>query len=72
MYVCGRNGPVHIHYVVQPALPNVVSEFGVYGPRMQAAMFAQGGSVDPHDAEAFADAARAWFSRKGARGQGPD
>jgi hypothetical protein len=45
VYVClWSHGPVHVHYVVQPALPDVAAEFGVYGPRMQAAMFARGGS----------------------------
>ena len=58
VYAClWSHGPVHIHCVVQPALPDAVSEFGVYGPRIQAAMFAQGGSVDPHRAAAFAEAA---------------
>jgi diadenosine tetraphosphate (Ap4A) HIT family hydrolase len=65
VYVClWSHGPVHIHYVVQPALPDAISEVGVYGPRMQAAMFARGGSVDASGAAAFAERVRAWFARR--------
>ena len=65
VYVClWSHGPVHIHYVVQPALAETIAEFGVYGPRMQAAMFARGGSVDPGGAAAFAARARSWFSHR--------
>lgn len=63
VYVClWSHGPVHIHYVVQPALPDTIAEFGVYGPRMQAAMFARGGAVDAEGAAAFAERARTWFA----------
>jgi diadenosine tetraphosphate (Ap4A) HIT family hydrolase len=65
VYAClWSHGPVHIHYVVQPALPEAIAEFGVYGPRMQAAMFARGGSVDAPGATVFARRARAWFSQR--------
>ena len=65
VYVClWSHGPVHIHYVVQPALSDTVDELGVYGPRMQAAMFARGGSVDASGAAAFAERARAWFAHR--------
>jgi diadenosine tetraphosphate (Ap4A) HIT family hydrolase len=65
VYVClWSHGPVHIHYVVQPALPETIAEFGVYGPRMQAAMFARGGSVDAGAAAAFAERARSWFAHR--------
>jgi len=65
VYVClWSHGPVHIHYVVQPALPETIAEFGVYGPGLQAAMFARGGSVDPCLAAAFAERARSWFAHR--------
>ena len=67
VYVClWSHGPVHIHYVVQPALPDVVAELGVYGPGMQAAMFARGGSVDADAAAAFAERATRWFTEQSA------
>jgi diadenosine tetraphosphate (Ap4A) HIT family hydrolase len=63
VYVClWSHGPVHLHYVVQPATADVVAEFGAYGPRMQAAMFARGEPVDPQAANVFAQRARRWFA----------
>jgi hypothetical protein len=56
------HGPVHLHYVVQPVTADLVAEFGTYGPRMQAAMFARGDAVDPAAAAVFAQRARAWFA----------
>ena len=62
VYVClWSHGPVHIHYVVQPATPENIAELRAYGPRMQAAMFAQGTPVAAGAAAAFAERAKAWF-----------
>ena len=66
VYVClWSHGPVHLHYVVQPVAADLVAEFGTYGPRMQAAMFARGDAVDPAAAAVFAQRARAWFAEHG-------
>lgn len=63
VYIClWSHGPVHIHYVVQPALAETIEGFGVYGPKMQAAQFLRGEVVDPTPAAAFADRARNWFN----------
>jgi diadenosine tetraphosphate (Ap4A) HIT family hydrolase len=65
VYVClWSHGPVHLHYVVQPVTADDVADLGVYGPRMQAAMFERGEPVDPEAAEAFAQRARAWFGER--------
>ena len=65
VYVClWSHGPVHIHYVLQPALPDTIAEFGAYDPRMQAAMFARGGAVEAHGAAVFAERARSWFAQR--------
>jgi diadenosine tetraphosphate (Ap4A) HIT family hydrolase len=63
VYVClWSHGPVHLHYVVQPVTTDDVAEFGAYGPRMQAEMFARGEPVDPGAANGFAERAGVWFS----------
>jgi len=59
------HGPVHAHFVVQPALPETIAELGVYGPPMQAAMFAAGRAVDSAAAAEFAGRAREWFAHHG-------
>jgi hypothetical protein len=62
VYTClWSHGPVHLHFVVQPALDDVIETYGLSGPRMQAAMFVRGEIVDAHDAAAFADRARDAF-----------
>lgn len=62
VYCClWSHGPVHLHFVVQPELDDVVAEHGVYGPRMQAAMFARGEAIDVGAATAFAHQAREAF-----------
>jgi diadenosine tetraphosphate (Ap4A) HIT family hydrolase len=61
-YVClwshagGR--PVHIHYVVQPVCEEQIAQ-GVYGLKLQVAMFGAGEAPDPVLVARFADRARA-------------
>lgn len=44
VYAClWSHGPVHIHFVVQPEIKDVVAKLGTWGPMLQAAM-AQNGS----------------------------
>lgn len=63
VYVClWSHGPVHIHYVVQPALAETIDEFGVYGPHLQAAMFARDQPIDVDGAVQFASLAAQWFA----------
>ena len=63
VYVClWSHGPVHIHYVVQPALPKTIAELEMYGPWMQAAMFEHGQPLDLDGAASFAERARAWLA----------
>jgi hypothetical protein len=43
-------------------MADVVAQFGAYGPRMQAAMFARDEAVDPETAGVYAQPAKAWFA----------
>jgi diadenosine tetraphosphate (Ap4A) HIT family hydrolase len=55
VYVClWSHGPVHIHFVVQPATSDEP-----HGPRLQVALFDRGELPDPEAAAAFAERARA-------------
>jgi diadenosine tetraphosphate (Ap4A) HIT family hydrolase len=55
VYVClWSHGPVHIHFVVQPAAAGEP-----HGPWLQAAQFERGELPDPEAAAAFAERARA-------------
>ncbi len=60
-YVClwshagGR--PVHLHYVIQPVAEQQITD-GVYGPKLQVAMFSAGEAPDPEQVDRFADQAR--------------
>ncbi len=66
VYTClWSHGPVHIHYVVQPELPDVVASLGAHGPMMQAAMIERGDAVNPAHAGVFAERARRWFANEG-------
>jgi diadenosine tetraphosphate (Ap4A) HIT family hydrolase len=53
--------PGHLHYVIQPVTRQQTAEFGVYGPDLQAAMFAAGRLPDPKQVEAVAQKARDLF-----------
>ncbi|GAA3085883.1 HIT family protein [Streptomyces rectiviolaceus] len=59
VYVClwshaGRV-PGHVHFVVQPARTSDIDRHGgyVYGPALQAAMFAEGAELEPRAVEEF-------------------
>jgi diadenosine tetraphosphate (Ap4A) HIT family hydrolase len=66
VYVClWSHGPVHLHYVVQPELTEVVERFGGHGPRLQAAMFDGAQPLDLQRAAEFAARARCWFAAQG-------
>ena len=54
--------PVHIHYVVQSVTAAQVSEFGMYGPSLQVAMFAKGDVPTESDIDEVAERARRAFS----------
>ena len=56
------NGPVHIHFVVQPVMNSDRERFGGGGPGIQAAMFAKLETPDPGEVSAFANEARSWFT----------
>jgi diadenosine tetraphosphate (Ap4A) HIT family hydrolase len=63
-YVClwshAGGEPVHVHFVVQPITRALVRAYGVYGPKLQAAMFADG--TAPGEAVVtFANSARRAF-----------
>jgi len=55
--------PVHIHYVVQPATRELMDRYTDYGPHLQVAMFDAGVLPPESEVGAFADRARAAFSR---------
>lgn len=61
-YVClwshAGGQPGHIHYVIQPVTDDQISD-GVYGPRLQVAMFSAGEAPDPQQVDRFAEQARA-------------
>ena len=66
VYTCqwshaGRT-PVHIHWVVQPAITADIDAIGSYGPGLQVGMFTRSEQPDPAAVAAFADAARALFA----------
>lgn len=54
--------PVHIHYVIQPVTKQQMTEYGVYGPDLQAAMFAADTPPDVREVEVAAETARSLFA----------
>ncbi len=56
--------PGHIHWVVQPVTREVMTRYGLHGPGLQAAMFAQEPAPDPAAVEAVADRLREWFAAR--------
>jgi diadenosine tetraphosphate (Ap4A) HIT family hydrolase len=54
--------PVHIHYVVQPVTKHQMADFGVFGPNLQVAMFAEGEPPAAVDVERIATLARLRFA----------
>jgi diadenosine tetraphosphate (Ap4A) HIT family hydrolase len=61
-YVClwshAGGQPVHIHYVIQPVTEQQIAD-GVYGPKLQVAMFSAVEAPDPELVDQFAIQARA-------------
>jgi diadenosine tetraphosphate (Ap4A) HIT family hydrolase len=54
--------PAHLHYVVQPATRELMTEFGgEYGPQLTSAMFERGELPDAAEVEQFAERARNAF-----------
>ena len=52
--------PGHIHFVVQPVTAVRMTEHdGLYGPRLQLAMFERGDALPPAEVEAFSARVRA-------------
>jgi len=54
--------PVHIHFVVQPVTRDQMTLYGVHGPRLQVAMFADGEAPSRTDVERVAKLARLRFA----------
>jgi diadenosine tetraphosphate (Ap4A) HIT family hydrolase len=54
--------PGHIHWVVQPVTRELMTRYGLHGPRLQAAMFAQEPAPDPAAVEVVAERLRGWFA----------
>ncbi len=63
VYVCLWShagwGPVHIHFVVQPAWNNQKCAYEFGGPSLQSAMFHEATPLVSEEVEAFCDRARA-------------
>ena len=57
-----RRCAVHIHYVVQPVTKNQMSDFGAYGPNLQAAMFSAGEPPELAEVERIATIAQRRFT----------
>ncbi|MFK7917552.1 MAG: hypothetical protein AB8G14_05710 [Ilumatobacter sp.] len=55
--------PVHIHYVVQRVTASQMATAGVYGPRLQVAMFARGETPSVVDIDEYAHHARNLFDQ---------
>jgi diadenosine tetraphosphate (Ap4A) HIT family hydrolase len=63
--------PQHIHWVVQPVTARRMADHdGLYGPRLQVAMFAAREAPDAAAVEAVAGRMRAWLAQH-TRGQRP-
>lgn len=56
--------PVHIHYVVQPVIADVMERHGSYGPALQVAMFAEGKGPPEDLIEDVAHRARTAFAHR--------
>jgi diadenosine tetraphosphate (Ap4A) HIT family hydrolase len=57
--------PQHIHWVIQPVTREVMADHdGLYGPRLQVAMFERGAPLSPGDVEAAAARLRSWFAKE--------
>ena len=67
VYVCmwSHDGgkPGHLHFVVQPVTRADLDRFGVYGPRLQLAMFDAGVAPDEAGMAAVCDRLRPVLSR---------
>jgi hypothetical protein len=69
IYVClwadAGGEPAHLHYIVQPITRALMDRHGVHGPRLQAAMFADGHAPPKDRFLAFAHRARLAFTHGG-------
>jgi diadenosine tetraphosphate (Ap4A) HIT family hydrolase len=54
--------PGHIHWVVQPVTRELMTRYGLHGPKLQVAMFAQEPAPDPAAVEVVAERLRRWFA----------
>jgi diadenosine tetraphosphate (Ap4A) HIT family hydrolase len=54
--------PAHIHYVVQPVTKEQMATTGLYGPKLQTAMFVAGEAPDEHEIERVSEKARSLFA----------
>lgn len=56
--------PGHIHWVVQPVTRDLMTRYGLHGPRLQVAMFADEPAPDPAAVEVVAAKLREWFAAR--------
>ncbi|MDX6285116.1 MAG: hypothetical protein QOG53_601 [Frankiales bacterium] len=74
VYTClwsyAPDGPVHVHFVVQPVTADLLSEYAASGPRLQAAMFDRNERPSPADIAQVADQARLHFRELTGRDSG--
>ena len=66
VYVClwshGGFQPVHIHYVIQPILPEHRKHYEKAGPALQMQMFQEAKMPEPNLIEEFCEHARSMFN----------
>ena len=55
--------PGHIHWVIQPVTKDLMTRYGLHGPRLQVAMFADERAPDPAEVEIVAGRLREWFAQ---------
>jgi diadenosine tetraphosphate (Ap4A) HIT family hydrolase len=75
VYTClwsyAPDGPVHVHFIVQPVTSELLSTYAASGPRLQAAMFDRNELPSPDDIAEVADQARLQFRALTEGDQGP-
>jgi diadenosine tetraphosphate (Ap4A) HIT family hydrolase len=58
--------PGHIHWVVQPVTRDLMTRYGLHGPKLQVAMFAAEPTPVTAEVEVVAERLRAWFAARSA------
>jgi diadenosine tetraphosphate (Ap4A) HIT family hydrolase len=58
--------PGHIHWVVQPVTRDLMTRYGLHGPKLQVAMFAAEPTPVATDVEVVAERLREWFAARSA------